>query len=354
MFIRTLLVFALLASCAPTERYSRKKGQVELKRLEHEGFVVGRFKLGSDAVVDGDTIRVQGVKTTLRLLGIDTEETYKNNADKVAATADFQAYLKAKRGDSIKPVKMGTPIGEEAKDWASAFFKGVKEVRLERDRPKEIRGRYGRYLVYVFATKNGKELNYNVESVRAGMSPYFMKYGYSSRFHNEFVQAEQEARAAKVGIWNENSLGYKDYPERIVWWESRAKFIKDFEDNYPGSGIILTNWDSLHRLEKAKVSKQEVSVLGTVSSIKLGDKGPTRVMLGRKRGDDFPLIFFDKDLFGSLGLADHRSEHVIATGVVTEYKHPRASRPQLQIEITRPSQIILAPVPYKKQKEESQ
>ena len=56
--------------------------------------------------------------------------------------------------------------------------------------PGEIRDRYDRYLAYVFAEIDGKWVNYNVECVRAGMSPYFMKYGYSQRFHADFV-AEQ-------------------------------------------------------------------------------------------------------------------------------------------------------------------
>ena len=73
---------------------------------------------------------------------------------------------------------------------AEAWFKDVDVVRLERDDAQEIRDRYDRYLAYVFAKKHGTWTNYNVEAVRAGMSPYFPKYGTSRRFHAEFVAAE--------------------------------------------------------------------------------------------------------------------------------------------------------------------
>ncbi|MBW2191959.1 MAG: thermonuclease family protein [Deltaproteobacteria bacterium] len=88
-------------------------------------------------------------------------------------------------------------MGERATQFAKAFFEGAEVVRLERDDPKEIRGHFGRLLAYVFVKKSGRWTSYNVEAVRAGMSPYFTKYGYSHRFHNQFTHAESEARQAK-------------------------------------------------------------------------------------------------------------------------------------------------------------
>ena len=79
------------------------------------------------------------------------------------------------------------------------FFEGADKVRLERDHPAEIRDAYQRYLAYVFVQKGGTWVNYNVESVRAGMGPYFPKYGNSRRFHDDFVKAQQEAMEAKRG-----------------------------------------------------------------------------------------------------------------------------------------------------------
>ena len=49
-------------------------------------------------------------------------------------------------------------------------------------------------MAYAFAEKNGVWVNYNIEAVRAGMTPYFSKYGFSRRFHKEFLAAEEEAK----------------------------------------------------------------------------------------------------------------------------------------------------------------
>ncbi len=321
-------------------RLKKSEIQKRLKAFETPGVLVGEFPLARRAIVDGDTVRVAGLDTSTRLLAIDTEETFKSDSDKRLFEAGFDAYLKAKRGDSLKPVKAATPLGEDAKEYAVKFFDGVHTVRLERDHPKEIRGRFNRYLTYVFVKREGEWVNYNIECVRTGMSPYFTKYAYSRRFHDEFVAAQKEAREKKLGIWNPDLQHYPDYPERLGWWNARADFIREFEreaegkDNY----IVLTNWDALRRLEQNE--GKEVVVLSTVGKIKLGDKGPTRVMLSRRMLGDFPLIFFDKDVFGSSGIARFRGEFVKVTGTVTRYHDKYKKRDELQIVINLPGQVV--------------
>ena len=339
------IIFALVAGtiCAcggapETRRYNRQQAQESLKKLEKPGLLIGDFRLARDAILDGDTVRVEGLQSTLRLLGIDTEETFKNDTDRRKAD-DFEKYLRDKRGDKRRPQKAATPVGEEAKKWAKKFFAGVQTVRLERDHPKEIRGVFKRYLAYVLVNKNGVWLNYNVECVRAGMTPYFTKYGYSRRFHKEFLEAEKQARAKQLGVWDPSKQHYRDYPERLKWWNMRADFIRQFEQDAQqhNNYIPLTNWDSLRRLEER--FEQEAVVLATVGRVIIGDKGPTRVMLSRQRNADFPLIFWDNDAFGSSGIADHQGEFVIARGVVKKYKG------RLQMVINTPGQITLSPVP---------
>lgn len=343
---RSLLVVALLAfGCQPpgAARYGRAQAQQSLKKLGSPGLVLGEFHLTK--VVDGDTIRVDGLDSSLRLLGMDTEETFKNDPDRRGAEGDFDAYLKAKRGGGKHPVKAATPLGEEAKAFAKQFFHDHERVRIERDHPAEIRDRYNRYLAYVFVEKNGQWVNYNVEAVRAGMAPYFPKYGYSLRFHDEFMAAEAEAKAAKRGIWDPTKQHYPDYPEREVWWTARAEFIARYQpqaDNDPNF-IVLTHWDALKKIEEAE--GKEVSVLATIGDIRLGDRGPTKVMLSRSMRGDFPLIFFDKDVFASIGLDAYKGEFIVAKGVVTSYVNKYTKRKQLQIVIDRPGQIILPDLP---------
>ncbi len=330
---------------AESRRYSRKKAQKSLDRFETPGLVIGEFELAQRAVLDGDTIKVKGVDTSLRLLGIDTEETFKNDADRRASAADFDAYLRKKREGRSRPAKAATPMGEEAKKWAKKFFAGASKVRLERDHPKEVRGRYNRYLAYVFVEKDGILVNYNVACVRAGMSPYFTKYGYSRRFHDEFVAAEKYARERGLGIWNPDSQAYPDYDERKAWWDARAEFIQQFERDGRDRRdyIMLTNWDAIRRLDAHQ--GKEVTVLATVGKIRLGDRGPTKVMLSRRMFNDFPLVFFDKDVYGSSGIARFKGEFVRVRGRVSSYFNKYRKEDQLQIVISRPGQIIGSSVP---------
>jgi len=63
-----------------------------------------------------------------------------------------------------------------------------------------LRGRYGVLLAYVFV--DGK--NINLELVRRGLSRYYIKYGQSKKYHNEFKVAENLARKEKLNIWGDH------------------------------------------------------------------------------------------------------------------------------------------------------
>lgn len=347
----------LLLCCAPrgTVRYDRDQLADTLASAEAgSGLVIGEFRLASPAVVDGDTIKVVGIEGTLRLLAIDTEETFKSDKDRRAYDEGFDVYLAKKQEGHSRPIKAATPLGMEAKHWAEDFFEGVQTVRLERDHPKELRGRYGRLLAYVMVEKDGAWLNYNVEAVRAGMSPYFSKYGYSRRFHDDFVQAQAEARAAGRGIWDPSTEHYTDYDVRLRWWNARAEVIARFEEEGHGRDdyLVLTNWDSMERL--AQHEGDEVTVLATVGDIRPREgKRPARVMLSRRMFNDLPLIFFDDEVLDECGIEQARGEFVRVRGTVSRYvfrskkKRRRAQGEdeneelpsQLQIQIKRPEQV---------------
>jgi endonuclease YncB( thermonuclease family) len=339
-----LVVVAVAVACSPVggERYTRKQAEKSIGKLEKSGVDVGEFRI--TRVVDGDTVRVDGLDNSLRLLGIDAEETFKNEADKRAVETDWNAYLKAKRNGGKRPVKLATPLGEQAKAFGKAWFDGVDKVRVERDHPAEIRDRYDRFLAYVLAKKNGVWQNYNVELVRAGLSPYFSKYGYSRRYHKEFVAALAEAKAAGRGIWAQGTMHAPDYPEREAWWTARGDFVEAFRKEGAGKAdyIDLTHWD-LKKVLEEHVGK-EVHVLGTVDEIIRDTKGPARVNLGGPKGG-FPLIFFDRSLLAATGLPEWKGEYVVASGVVSVYTNKNTKRSSLQIQIERTSQIKLSSVP---------
>jgi endonuclease YncB( thermonuclease family) len=345
-FIASLaLVTGCLGGKLPHERrYDQKQLQQRLGAVEKPGLIIGEFALAQkNPVIDGDTIRVEGLDSSLRLLGLDAEETFKKEPEKRAYEMGWEQYKKAMRGDASRPAKYATPLGEDAKVWAKHFFAGASKVRLERDHPDEIRDYYERYLAYVFVEKNGKWLNFNVELVRAGYSPYFMKYGYSRRFHEEFVAAQKEAQALQVGIWDPKKEHYPDYPERLEWWGKRAEVLKRYEAEAEGQDdwVTLTAWDSIARLESYE--GKEVTIIGAVSEIRMGDRGPTKVMLGRRRGGDFPLIFFDKDTFLASKISEHKGEFIKVRGYVSKYKDKRRGVEQLQIVVSLPGQIKAEP-----------
>ena len=345
--MRSLRIVAIvgLVACSggASARYSRKEAEKSLAKLGQPGVEVGEFRMSR--VVDGDTVWVDGLDKSLRLLGLDAEETFKNEADRRAVETDWNAYLKDKRHGGKRPVKIASPLGEQAKAWGKQFFSGIDKVRVERDHPAEIRDRYDRFLAYVLANKNGVWLNYNVELVRAGLSPYFAKYGYSRRYHKEFLAAQAEAKAAKRGVWEPGAMHAPDYEEREEWWSARGAFVDEFRKAAEGKPnyVDLTHWDAKKVLED-HVGK-EVHVLGTVDEVALNTKGPARVTLGTSTKNGFPLIFFDRDVLGTTGLSEWKGEFVVATGVLSVYTNKQTKRSQIQIQVDRASQIKLSMVP---------
>jgi endonuclease YncB( thermonuclease family) len=307
-----------------------------------EGLLIGEYRLADDPIIDGDTIRVEGIKGSLRLLSLDTEERLHGEAERAAAAKDFDAHRKRKRANAARPPRMGTPMGEQAAEFAEAFFEEAMVVRLERDDAKKIRGNYGRLLAYAFVKKDGRWTSYSVACVRAGMSPYFTKYGYSRRFHDELKSAEAEARKAQRGIWNPNAKGYGDYDERRAWWDARADFIRAFEGRAKRSDdlIPLSHYDALERLE-ANVGKQ-VTVMSTVDRIE-AFKGLVRVSLTAQNKQRFPVIFFDRRAFRASGLERFEGEPVTVRGTVERYA--KGNYRTLQIVVREPEQVGLPSLP---------
>jgi endonuclease YncB( thermonuclease family) len=305
------------------------------------GLVLGELPITK--VVDGDTLRVAGLDDSLRLIGLDTEETFKRAADRRAAEADWPAFLRTQRGASPRPVKGPSPLGEEARRFAVGFFAGVDRVRLERDHADERRDSYGRHLAYALVRRDGRWVNYNVEAVRAGMSPYFTKYGHATRYHREMLAAEREARAARRGIWDPSRPHYPDYDERLAWWRARGDFIEAFRSRAGAAHVVLWHDGALDRL-RARLG-EEVEVLAISKDMRDSGRGPTRVLLATSSRATLPLIFFDPDVLTRSHLPGAIGEPLVVRGVVTEYRHRRSGDRELQILVRDPAQITLAPVP---------
>lgn len=198
-------------------------------------------------VIDGDTLRVdiQGKEESLRLLGIDTEES---------------------QGGSDKPI---TRAGKLASEMAKAFFQKPNgnwctvDIEFESNAPlveclENERDTYGRLICYVF--KGGE--NYNLHTVRGGWSPYFMKYGHSRFCRKEFETAQAEARAKKLVIWDPatNAGGpSRDYETLLPWWEKRGQLVDEYRQVARPKGAMDVRAD-YDRLVEAMRQGDKVSL----------------------------------------------------------------------------------------------
>jgi len=119
-------------------------------------------------IIDGDTLELASGQR-VRLIGVDTPE-------------------------SKHPHLPVEPFAQEAARFTSDFAEG-QTARLELDR--ERLDRYGRILAYVYVENR----MLNEELIRAGWSPAVTSFPYRSDMQRRFRAAEEEARAAKRGLW---------------------------------------------------------------------------------------------------------------------------------------------------------
>ena len=155
--------------------------------------VVGEFTI--EKVTDGDTFRFKGLDKSTRLLGIDTEETYKDKKAREKSSELEknwpQAYYDQQKASKHKrPVKMDTPFGFEAWMWAKDISSNVSKVRLEKDENARYIDSYGRYLVYVILYKDGKWV---ISEVSDKKTPYLIRIGIRIGLNFDIVLFEENA-----------------------------------------------------------------------------------------------------------------------------------------------------------------
>jgi micrococcal nuclease len=122
-----------------------------------------------ERVVDGDTLLLTN-GARVRLQGIDAPE-------------------------SVKPEHPVEPWGPEASAFAKELLAEGK-VRLQFDRQRK--DQHGRFLAYVWS---GDRM-LNEALVRAGLARFEAGYRYSQTMKRRLRRAEDEAKAARRGIWS--------------------------------------------------------------------------------------------------------------------------------------------------------
>src|SRR5690554_3054644 len=281
-------------------------------------------------VVDGDTLKVVGFAKSLRLINVDTEEVFKDRAKEAKAAQNWEAYrAEATKSDAFKT--FATPMGERATSFARAFFRDVEQVTLEYQSPIYTRGFFDRHLVMVWVktervsaklipgAPSGEWLNYNVEAVRAGMSPYYSKYGYNMRLHEAFRLAERQAKEQRRGIWAPGAQSYGDYDARIAWWNEMAEQIQKFRaysQTHPDA-IDLAS-DVAYAMLRQKVG-QRVIVFGNVKSFAKNSQ-PQRLRLVYRYRRDLPVVAVEPVDMRQAGIDPKKDQYIYVEGVVGMYR----------------------------------
>ena len=194
-------------------------------------------------VVDGDTVKVylNGKTESLRLICVDTEESYSNTS---------------------KPV---TVAGKEASEMAKQYFSieggalAQVDIEFDTDDPLEIalekhRDNYGRLLCYVH--KDGE--NYNLKLIQEGWSPYFVKYGRSRLYHRQMTEAESAAKAYNLMIWNSITnakIPSRNYAHLLPWWSMRGSIVEEFRLSEATGGVFSLRLDYPKILAASETAK---------------------------------------------------------------------------------------------------
>jgi micrococcal nuclease len=163
LYLLVSLVIAVYIALAQTGAVKMPKQAVEQKQPGL--YAINHF-------VDGDTISVNmgGSVETVRMIGVDTPETHRPNTP-------VQCY------------------GPEAAAYTKQLI-GSNRVRLQADQLDTNRDRYDRLLRYVYLP-DGTLLQ--AKLIQEGYA--FAYTGFPFEKKNEFISYEQQAKAAKKGLW---------------------------------------------------------------------------------------------------------------------------------------------------------
>ena len=132
-------------------------------------------------VIDGDTIVLESDQT-VRLLQIDAPEIDEGECYAQEAKTELIAILVKSETTSVTSFK-----GEA----------GTASLRIGKDGISDDKDIYDRELRYLFYNN----LNVNLELVKRGAAaPYFYQ-GEKGKYASELLQAAEEAKANKVGLW---------------------------------------------------------------------------------------------------------------------------------------------------------
>jgi len=201
-------------------------------------------------VVDGDTVigrRQDNTEEKLRFLGVDTPETGDIETEDWGSIADSDA---GERWLSDWADKSTTFVSEQIKG---------ETVYVVTDNASDIRGSYGRLLVYIYTDLEDKSLNQML--IEQG---YARMYDSEFSLRSEFKQFEQDARESNTGLW-----GFEEFIKQsdgIAITSINEEVEGDAYQNLNKEKIILKNISSSEKSVSNWTIKDESGVKFTFPS----------------------------------------------------------------------------------------
>lgn len=183
-----LAVLVLLAGCTVSLQTTDYGAEPEESVLSSGGPDEGNaWEVTVTRVVDGDTVEARfpnGEVEELRLLGVDTPETYEEGT----SPGEFEGVPDTEAGRQHL-----LTWGEQASAFARDELAG-ETVRVAVDPDADRRGGYGRLLVYVYV--DGELFN-----ERLLAEGYARLYDTEFTLRDEFASVEAAARNEERGLW---------------------------------------------------------------------------------------------------------------------------------------------------------
>ena len=185
-------------------------------------------------VVDGDTVvlSLDGVKTRVRLIGIDTPET-------------------------VHPQKPVEHYGQEASTFLKNLLRG-ESVSLEYETEAATTDKYGRTLAYVYRAPDG--LFVNAEIVRQGYGHAYTRFPF--KYMEQFREYERIAREAGKGLWGQSSGGLSNFnpqPPRSPYAIGEAEPPTDSKSDALITVYITKTGKKYHKAGCRYLSKSKIA-----------------------------------------------------------------------------------------------
>ena len=185
-------------------------------------------------VVDGDTVvlSLDGVKTRVRLIGIDTPET-------------------------VHPQKPVEHYGQEASTFLKNLLRG-ESVSVEYEPGAATTDQYGRTLAYLYRAPDG--LFVNAEIVRQGYGHAYTRFPF--KYMEEFREYERIAREAGKGLWGQSSGRFWDFdpqPPRSPYTIEETELPTDSKSDALITVYVTKTGKKYHKAGCRDLSKSKIA-----------------------------------------------------------------------------------------------